>query len=121
MNKKWIVPDMCWPKRSSDGGKNISHEAISVLNTSDEDAFITVTLYYQDREPIVGKPVLCAARRSKHFRMNTVEWEGGAELPVGVGYSVVVESNIPVCVQYTRMDTTQCDETLMTTMAYPVE
>ncbi|MCF0238666.1 MAG: hypothetical protein HUK24_08710 [Sphaerochaetaceae bacterium] len=120
MRTKWMVPDMCWPKITSEGSNYLSHESICVLNTSDTDAHVTVTLYFQDREPVVGKPVLCAARRSKHFRMNSVEWEGGVQLPVGTGYAITIESDIDVGVQYTRLDTTQPAEALMTTLAYPV-
>lgn len=29
----------------------LSHESVSMLNTGDTDANVTLTIYYQDREP----------------------------------------------------------------------
>jgi len=42
------------------------------------------------------------------------------KVPVGTPYAIKVESNIPVVVQHTRLDTTQEAMALMTTMAYPL-
>jgi len=38
-----------------------------------------------------------------------------------VPYALLIESDTPVVAQYSRLDTTQKELALMTTMAYPVE
>jgi hypothetical protein len=42
------------------------------------------------------------------------------KVPVGTPYAIKVESNIPVVVQHTRLNTTQEAIALMTTMVYPL-
>jgi len=39
-------------------------------------------------------------------------------VPMGKPYAALVVSSAPVVAQYSRLDTTQVNETLMTTMAY---
>ena len=41
-------------------------------------------------------------------------------IPQDVPYAVMVESDQPVVVQYSRLDTTQAEMSLMTTMAHPM-
>ena len=45
----------------------------------------------------------------------------GAHVPLGTPYAAVVESDQPIVAQYSRLDTTQVNETLMTTIAYPLD
>lgn len=53
---RWLISDMYYPSESIDGPIK-SHEAICVLNTNDQDAGLTITLYFEDREPMAA----CAA------------------------------------------------------------
>lgn len=115
----WLVPDMYWPEVTSPG-HYVSHEAICVLNTSDEDCSIILDLYYQDREPVKGLQECCPARRTRHIRLDALRDKSGELLPRGVAYAAVVKCSVPVVVQYTRVDTTQSENSIMTTMAYPV-
>lgn len=114
--KVWLVPDGFIPEESS--GSQESHEAICVLNTSTEEARLSISFYFEDREPIRDVEVVVPAERTRHIRTDGLE---RAEVPRGVPYAVRVESSIPVTVQYSRMDTTQAALSLMTAMAYPVE
>ncbi len=118
--KLWIIPDMYWPLITSQGSY-VSHESICVLNPSDTDCEITINLYFEDREPIRGLKVLCKAERTHHVRMDGLLDHTGRHLPRGVPYAAVVECSVPVVVQYTRVDTTQSENALMTTMAFPVK
>jgi len=115
----WLIPDMYWPEVTSPG-HYVSHEAICVLNTSDEDCSITLDLYYEDREPLLGLKECCKARRTRHIRLDKLCDASGAPIPRGVAYAAVVSCSVPVVVQYTRLDTTQSENSLMTTIAYPV-
>ena len=45
---RWLISDMYYPSESIEGPIK-SHEAICVLNTNDQDAGLTITLYFEDR------------------------------------------------------------------------
>ena len=111
----WLVPDGFIPEESS--GSQESHEAICVLNTSEEEARLSISFYFEEREPIKGVEVVVPPERTLHLRTDRLE---GAEIPRGVPYAVRVASSIPVVVQCSRMDTTQPALSLMTAVAYPV-
>ncbi|MDF2613736.1 MAG: hypothetical protein K0S71_1522 [Clostridia bacterium] len=115
--KEWFIADMYWPINSSEG-EYVSHESICVLNTSDNDASINITLYYEDRPEVYLETVVCGARRTRHIRMDKIKDQAGSQLEKGIPYAAMVISSIPVIVQYTRLDATQPACTLMTTMAY---
>ncbi len=113
----WIVPDGFVPEEST--GSRPSHEAICVLNTSGEEARLSISFYFEDRDPVKGAAVV-PPERTRHLRTDVPEGLGGAEVPKGVPYAVRVESSVPVVVQCSRMDTTQAALSLMSTVAYPV-
>lgn len=115
----WLIPDMYWPEISSKG-QYISHESICVLNTSEKECEIEIDLYYEDRAPLEGLKAICSAKRTKHIRMDQIKDENGNRIPRGVPYAGVVKSSIPIVVQYTRVDTTQKENALMTTLGYSV-
>jgi hypothetical protein len=115
----WLIPDMYWPEITSQG-HYVSHESICVLNTSDEDCRVELILYFEDRKPVSGLSAVCAAQRTNHIRMDRLVGADGKHIPRGVPYAAVVNAAIPVVVQYTRVDTTQSANSIMTTMAYPL-
>ena len=112
----WHVPDGFIPEESSGGLE--SHEAICVLNTSTEEARLSISFYFEDREPVREVEVIVGPERTRHLRTDRME---GAGIPRGVPYAIRLESNVPVTVQCSRMDTTQPALSLMSAMAYPVE
>jgi len=115
--QEWLIPDMYYPEITA--SKNyVSHESICVLNTGDADAEIRITLYFEDREPVALKKVLCAARRTHHIRMDKQADEDGNPVPKAVPYASYVQASVPVVVQYSRADTTDGPASFMTTMAY---
>ncbi len=118
-SKTWFVPDCYWPEITTEG-HYVSHEAICVLNTQAQDAHIRLTLYFEDRDPIEGFAAQCPARRTHHVRLDRLTDARGEHIPMGVPYAVMVQSDVPVIVQYSRLDTTQVNESLMTTMAHPL-
>lgn len=112
----WLIPDGYIPEESS--GSQESHEAICVLNTSTEEARLSISFYFEDRDPIKDVAVVVPPERTRHLRTDGID---GAMLPRGVPYAIRVESTVPVTVQCSRMDTTQPALSLMTALAYPVE
>ena len=115
--KHWIIPDGYIPPDST--GELVSHESVCVLNCSTETAHIRFTIFFEDREPIEDIAAVVEGRRTKHIRTSSLSREG-ASIPVGVPYAIEVKSNIPVIVQYSRLDSTQPANALMSTMAYPL-
>lgn len=118
--KVWYIPDCYYPSISSPG-HYVSHEAVCVLNPGKEDAHITLTLYFEDREPMREFHAVCKAERTNHIRLDKIKDAKGNGVPQGVPYAIMVESDQPIIVQYSRLDTTQAEMALMTTMAYPVK
>ena len=114
---EWLIADCYWPEITTEG-HYVSHEAICVLNAGDVDAKIDITLYFEDREPMTGFHAFCGARRTNHIRMDKIVDENGNHVPMGAPYAALVESNVPVICQYSRIDTTQVTETFGTTMMY---
>ncbi len=117
-SKTWFIPDGYWPSISN--GVFPSHEAICVLNTCSKDAEISVTLYFEDRDKMTGFKAECKAERTNHIRMDKLKDEAGNLVPQGVAYAMMVESTQDIIVQYSRMDTTQAEMALMTTIAFPM-
>jgi hypothetical protein len=115
----WLVPDCYWPEITTPG-HYVSHEAICVLNTGDRDAHLHFTLYFEGAEPMMGFSAVCPARRTHHVRMDKLVDAQGRHVPMGVPYAALVESDAPIVAQYSRFDTTQSNETLATTIAFPL-
>jgi len=113
----WVIPDGYIPPDSS--GALESHESICVLNTGGEDATLEITIYFEDRDPLEHMQAEVPARRTKHIRTASLR-AGEESIPSGVPYAITVSSNVPVIIQYSRLDTTQPELALMSVMAYPL-
>ena len=116
---RWVIPDG-WMPPHGDAAVD-GHEAICILNTSARDARLVLTFYFEDAEPAQVDGLGCGARRTRHFRLDRPEELGGFTLAAELPYALVVESDVPVTVQHTRVDTRQTALALMTTMAVPEE
>ena len=95
----------------------ISHETLCLLNTSDSEADVRITIYFADREPAGPYRLSVPARRTKHLRINDLS--DPAPIPPDTDYASVVESTIPIVVQQTRLDSRQAENALFSTVAYP--
>ena len=117
--KTWLIAD-CF-LHSVSLNDQPSHEAVCVLNTSDVDADIRMTLYFEDRECMTCFSAKCGAKKTHHIRLDRIVGENGEKIPRDVPYAMLVESNTPIVAQYSRLDTSAVEMALMTTIAYPVE
>lgn len=95
-----------------------SHEAICLLNTSDQDARVEIAIYFSDREPVGPYQVTVPARRTNHVDLDKLTEP--QSIPRATPYASVIESDVPIVVQYTRLDSRQAENALLSTMAYPV-
>jgi hypothetical protein len=93
-----------------------SHETACLLNAGDADAHVAITVYFSDREPAGPYRVVVPARRTRHVRFN--ELAEPEPIPRATDYSSIIESDVPIVVQHTRIDTRQAANALITTIAY---
>ena len=112
----WFVPDAFLPEESSHGVP--SHEAACLLNVGDADAHVRFTFFFEDRDPLGPVEVVVGARRTSHVRLDDRDAIGGVELPRGVPYAYAIESDVPIVLQHSRLDTSAGAYTLFTTIAY---
>ena len=117
-HKRWVIPEGYIPKTSR-GPKPamLSHEAACLLNASGQDASVEIWIFYEDREPVGPYKIRVPARRTKHIRFTDLK--DPARIPLGTDYASVIESDVPIVVQHTRLDSRQSANALMTTMAFP--
>jgi hypothetical protein len=94
-----------------------SHETVCLLNPGDAQAHVSITIYFADREPVGPYAVVVPARRTKHVRFNDLKQP--APIPLATDFASVIESDLPIVVQHTRLDSRQAENALMTTMAFP--
>ena len=74
-----------------------------------------ITVFFADREPVVYR-VTVPARRTLHLRFNDLK--DPAPVPRDTDFSSVFESDVPVIVQHTRLDSRHAEVALMSTTAY---
>ena len=118
--KRWAIAEGWIPTRSNGPHKEMeSHETACLLNTSDQDANVTLTLYFSDRDPAGPYKVVVPARRTLHLRFNNLK--DPEPVPKGKDYASVIESDVPIVVQHTRLDSRQAANAIMTTIAYPLD
>lgn len=93
-----------------------SHEAACILNTNERDAHIDLTVYFADRPPVGPYKLKVGAMRTLHIRFNDLS--DPEKIPLGLSYSSVFESDVPVVIQHTRLDSRQNENALISTIAY---
>lgn len=116
----WAIPEGYIPEGSTGPEPEMkSHETVCVLNASEEAATVEITIYFADREPVGPYEVAVPARRTRHVRFD--ELEDPEPIPRGTDYASVIESDVPIVCQHTRLDSRQAENALLSTMAVPVE
>jgi hypothetical protein len=94
-----------------------SHETACILNAGDQDAHLRITVFFSDNETAGPYEITVPARRTKHVRFNDLK--DPQPIPCGTDFSSVIESDVPVVVQHTRLDSRQDANALLSTIAYP--
>ena len=86
-------------------------------DAGDREAQVRITVYFRDRDPVGPYRVSVAPRRTLHLRFNDLE--DPEPIPRGTDYSSVIESDQPIVVQHTRLDSREAALALLSTMAFP--
>lgn len=113
----WAIAEGYIPGASTGEGSAFeSHETACLLNPGDEDAHVTIQLYFTDREPVGPYRVTVPARRTRHVRFNDLT--DPEPVPRDTDYASVIASDVPIVVQHTRLDSRQAALALISTIAY---
>ncbi len=117
--KRWAIAEGYIPEWSNGPEPQFtSHETVCILNASDQDADIRITVFFSDREPAGPYRVSVPARRTRHVRFN--ELKDPESIPPDTDYSSLIESDVPVVVQHSRLDSRQAENALLSTIAFPI-
>jgi hypothetical protein len=113
----WAIAEGYIPSGSLSSDRAlVSHETACILNAGHRDARIAITIFFADREPVGPYRIIVPARRTCHLRFNDLE--DPAPVPRDADYASVFESDVPIVVQHTRLDSRHAEISLMSTIAY---
>ncbi|MHB1951280.1 MAG: sensory rhodopsin transducer [Acidiferrobacteraceae bacterium] len=114
---RWAIAEGYIPPASTGPAPELtSHETACLLNVTDHDATVRVFLFFPDREPAGPYLLTVPARRTRHVRFNDLT--DPEPVPVGKDYASLIESDVPIVVQHTRLDSRQAENALLTTIAF---
>jgi hypothetical protein len=114
---RWVIAEGYIPEDSTGPEPEmLSHETACILNASDEEARVEITVFLDDRDPVGPYRVTVPPRRTRHVRFNDLD--DPEPVPKGTDYASVIESSVPVVVQHTRLDSRQSENALLSTMAF---
>ncbi len=115
--KRWAIAEGYIPSESSYPDRAlISHETACILNAGVRDARVAITIFFADRAPVGPYRVTVAAGRTLHLRFNDLA--DPQPIPRDTDYASVFESDEPIIVQHTRLDSRRSEVSLMSTTAY---
>lgn len=115
--RRWAIAEGYIPGWSNGPEVMTSHESACLLNATDEEARVEITLYFEDREPAGPYRVPVPPRRTRHIWFNNLR--DPEPIPTDTDFSSVIESNVPIVVQHTRLDSRQAENALLSTVAFP--
>ncbi|MCG7600850.1 sensory rhodopsin transducer [Halomonas sp. McH1-25] len=115
----WAIAEGHIPGESNGPAPQMtSHETACILNASQETAKVQITLYFADRDPVGPYSIDVPARRTRHVRFNDLD--DPEPVPRDTDFASVIESNVPIVVQHSRLDSRQSELALLSTVAFPV-
>lgn len=118
--RRWAIAEGYIPGDSTGPEPDMtSHETACLLNTGDAEANVTITVYFEDRDPAGPYRISLPARRTLHLRFNDLE--DPEPVPRDTPYASVIESDVPIVVQHTRLDSRQAENALLSTVAFPAD
>ncbi|XVH30499.1 sensory rhodopsin transducer [Haloferacaceae archaeon DSL9] len=117
---RWAIPGGYVPAESTGPEPEmVSHDKVCLLNATEELASAELTLQYADGRNAGPYSLSVAARRVRHVRINDLIDPYAP--PLGEAYGIVVESDVPIVVQFSRQDTRRAETASLSTMAYGEE
>ena len=115
--KRWAIAEGYIPPSSTGPHPQMtSHETVCLLNTGSNDAHVSITVFYTDQAPVGPYRLIVPAERTRHVRFNDLT--DPAPIPVDRDFASLIESDVPIVVQHTRLDSRQAENALLSTIAY---
>ena len=115
--RRWAISAGCAPSRSNGVEPAFtSRDQFSVLNAGPTMANLRIRVLYERHSPVGLYRLTIAARRVRTFRINDLIFPEAVRLDEA--YGLLLESDCPVVVQFTRQDTRQSANASMMTMAF---
>jgi len=114
--RRWAIAEGYIPDGSNGPEPMQSHETACILNGSDSDAAVEIRVFFADRDPAGPYRITVPARRTVHVRFDKLE--DPESIPRATEYASTIESDVPIVVQHTRLDSRQAENALMTTIAF---
>jgi hypothetical protein len=119
-HRRWAIAEGYIPATSNGPEPEmLSHETVCLLNCAGRQANVTITIFFSDREPAGPYHITVPARRTRHVRFNDLT--DPEPIPKATDYASLIESDVPIVVQHTRLDSRQAENALITTIAFPCE
>lgn len=113
----WAIAEGYIPSQSvSEERAFVSHETACILNAGSKEAHVAITIFFADREPVGPYSVTVPARRTLHLRFNDLS--DPEPIPRDTDYSSLFESDAPIVVQHTRLDSRRAELALLSTVAF---
>ncbi len=113
----WVIPEGYIPAGShGPEPEMLSHDTACILNTGPHEARVSFTIYFENRDPVGPYRVTVPPRRTRHIRFNDID--DPEPVPVATDYASVIESDVPIVVQYTRLDSRQAENALLSVTPY---
>lgn len=118
--RRWAIAEGYIPGASTGEGPALeSHETVCILNANDRDADVSITIFFADREPAGPYRLTVPARRTRHVRFNDLE--DPEPIPKDTDYASVIESDLPVVCQHTRLDSRQAELALLSALPFAAD
>ena len=115
---RWAIAEGYIPGASTGVDRALtSHETMCILNANDADAHVTVTVFFADRDPAGPYKLVVPARRTLHARFNDLV--DPEPIPFATDFASIIDSDLPIVVQHTRLDSRQPALALVSTIAFP--
>ena len=114
---RWAIAEGYIPPGGTGDSRALtSHETACLLNAGDRAAKVSIRVFFADREPAGPYAVTVPARRTLHLRFN--ELRDPEPIPVDTDFASLIESDVPIVVQHTRLDSRQAELALLSTIAF---
>jgi len=115
--RRWAIAEGYIPAGSHGPSPQMtSHETVCLLNISDRDAHVRITIFYSNREPVGPYQLVVQGQRTKHIRFNDLN--DPEPIPHDTDFASLIESDVPIVVQHTRLDSRQAENALLSTIAF---
>lgn len=115
--RRWAIAEGYIPAWSHGPEPQMSsHETVCLLNAAEQDAHVAITVFYADRDPVGPYRVTVPARRTRHIRFNDLT--DPEPIPRDTDFASVIESDVPIVVQHTRLDSRQAENALISTIGF---